>query len=107
MYSAGPYAKTIQGVLDDQWHHVAAVLPNDGSPSLGKVQFYIDGVRQTNIQLTADAAIRTVAAEDLLIGAASMSPGQAAVFFRGLIDDIRIYNRTLTEMEIQEIIAQR
>jgi len=107
VYSAGPYAKTVQGILDDQWHHVAVVLPNDGSPSLGEVQFYIDGVRQTNIQFTADAAIHTVAAEDLLIGAVSMSPGQATAFFQGFIDDIRVYDSALTEMEIQEIMARR
>ncbi len=50
--SAGVLRVEVQGsgsnattnVADGQWHHVAAVFADDGSPNIADVQFYIDGV---------------------------------------------------------------
>jgi hypothetical protein len=103
VYTWPPYVKTDATVTDGQWHHIAAVLPDTGSPNLEDIQIYIDGVLQPTTT-TGPQAIRTAAAENLTIGAFN-SAGTIAGFFNGLIDDVRLYDRALTPQEIQTLAA--
>ena len=75
---------------DNQWHHIAIVLADDGSPTTGEIKFYVDGVLEVN-SYTANDSINTTDDSDLLIGSS----------FTGLIDEVRIYDRDLTLEEIQ------
>lgn len=102
IYAGGPLIKTTQGVANDQWRHVAAVLPDSGWPSVGQIRLYIDGVRQTNVTLTSDDPINTAAAGNFLIGSFEISAGQRSSYFKGFIDEVRVYDRALSDEDIAE-----
>ena len=75
------------------WHHVAAVY--DGT----MIKVYLDGV----LDGSAPANFApTNGATSLKIGARG---DDAATRFNGLMDDVRIYNRALSEAEIQTVMT--
>ncbi len=76
----------------NEWHHVAVVF------SKGVSTFYLDGKPDGSEQHNSPS-IRTNSL-NLLIGRAHTSKKE---FFKGALDDIRIYNRALSEQEIKEI----
>ena len=82
-------------VCDDQWHHVAVVLENDGTPNINEVKLYVDGVFDAPSSV-GDKEINTVLGPDVKIGV--WGGGQR--FFEGLIDEVRIYDRPLSVDEI-------
>ena len=86
-------------MTDDGWHHVAAVLENDGTPNLNEVKLYVDGVEEA--VPGGGVAINTLYSKNVKIGVY----GSSAKYFKGLIDDVRIYDRALTEAEIQVLAA--
>jgi len=103
VYSQGPYIAASQTVNDSQWHHVAAVLDGDHAFELNDIRLYVDGVPQP-VTAAGSAAIDTGVRGDVTIGALN-NAGAAAAVYKGLMDDVRIYNRALTEPEIQELAA--
>ncbi|MFH1500758.1 MAG: LamG-like jellyroll fold domain-containing protein [archaeon] len=76
-------------VTDNQWHHVVGV--NDGTNLI----IYIDGIK--NASSPVGGAFDNYPA-DLYIGAYYQSGIQGE--FTGLVDEVRIYNRSLTEDEV-------
>ncbi|WP_062295730.1 LamG domain-containing protein [Nostoc piscinale] len=76
----------------NEWHHVAVVF------SKGVSTFYLDG----NLDGSGQHLSETVSTNSLTlkIGAAHNSHTE---FFKGMIDDVRIYNRALSEKDIQEL----
>ncbi len=74
----------------NEWHHVAVVV------SKGVSTFYLDGMSDGS---ATHGTLQTNSLS-LLIGSAH---GSKAQFFKGALDDIRIYNRALSEQEIKEI----
>jgi hypothetical protein len=103
VYTWTPYIRTNATVTDGQWHHVAAVLPDNGSLDVADIQIYIDGVLQSTT-VSAPQPISTAAGDSLTIGAYS-NAGPMAGFFNGLIDDVRLYDRPLNQQEIQALAA--
>ncbi len=81
---------------DDAWHHVAAVLSNDGSPDVTEVKLYVDGV-QEDISAELGRSIDTGIDINVMIGT---SPHVPPMPFTGLIDDVRIYDVALSGPEI-------
>ncbi|MBN1636628.1 MAG: hypothetical protein JW920_08945 [Deltaproteobacteria bacterium] len=81
-------------VFDGAWHHVAYVL----SSALDLCTLYVDGNSVYDFvttTLVGDQDIFTVGQEyDGLV---------ESDFYEGLIDDLRIYSRSLTQQEIQDI----
>jgi hypothetical protein len=77
-------------IMDNQWHHVAAVF--DGSNS----KFYLDGVLKETVPFSGTPALNT---RDLFIGK-HYSLGR---YFHGIIDEVRIYNRALSDTEILQL----
>lgn len=100
VYAGGPYIQTTMLVNDDQWHHVAAVMKNDGTPNTSEIKLYVDGVIQITTQ--SPGAIYTPQSNDVLVGSFSSS-GTPAAFFKGLIDDIQINDTALNENEIKDM----
>ena len=98
VYAGGPYIKTTKLLNDNQWHHVVAVMTNDGSPNVSEINLYVDGLLQTTANSPGD--INTPQANDVFIGA--FSTGSPANFFKGLIDDVRIYDGALSDEQIAE-----
>jgi len=75
-----------KNINDDQWHHVAALY--DGS----KVCLYVDGEPDGSQVVSGSLNVSTA---NVYIG------GNTSQSFNGLIDDVFIYNRALSEQEIQ------
>ena len=84
---------------DNNWHHVAAVLADDGSPNNSEVKLYVDGVEETYSSVTSQP-IYTASHSNVTIGASYIHDGSVVVPFTGRIDDVRIYDRALSETEI-------
>jgi hypothetical protein len=81
------YYPSLKSIKNDTWHHVALVYNN------AKITIYIDGVQSLN------ASVYSIPqqAGKFIFGA---SPTGGADYFDGTIDDIRIYNKELTNEEI-------
>ncbi|MBE0534281.1 MAG: lamin tail domain-containing protein, partial [Phycisphaerae bacterium] len=79
-------------LADNQWHHVTVV--SDGKTT-DAIRLYVDGRRDT-FSAFLSQSINTSAANDVRIGA---FPGRVR-YFTGNLDDIRIYDRALTEAEV-------
>jgi len=87
----------VTNLADGRWHHVAVTFQDDGSPDALDTLLYVDG------QLDATAAsldepIDTVATGTVRIGE---SPWHNAPF-AGEIDDARVYDKVLSQEEIQQ-----
>jgi len=75
----------------DVWYHVV-MLRNDGV-----TKFFVNGVQTANTESSTPLAPTA-----FTIGSAS-----GIRFFKGMIDDVRIYNRALSASEIKAIYAQQ
>ena len=92
----GGYLYMNEQTNDDQWHHVAVVVQEAELPNLhDDVKLYLDGVPAEihDIGLLDLWPIETGDEMDVRIGQG----------YRGLIDDLRIYDRALTDEEINAI----
>ena len=93
---------TISGstdLRDGQWYHIAVVLDSDGSPNVNEIHLYVDGIEEA---VPSDSqTISTSGARKVKIGVFSYSP----VYFNGLIDDVRIYDRVLSQAEIDALVV--
>jgi hypothetical protein len=88
------YISTGPGLCDDTWHHVAATGDRDGY-----LIFYIDGVQAGQIDISGKGNIDSTA--NLYIGWEERH--STVTYFNGIIDDVRIYNRALSEEEIKQL----
>jgi hypothetical protein len=78
---------------DGEWHHVAFSIDRDGTSYV-----YVDGVLDNSGDLTAiNGSI------DNSITAIVGSLGGTDRFLNGILDELRIYNRALSESEIQQL----
>jgi hypothetical protein len=92
-YMGGPQYAPLQPPPGfDEWHHYAVTW--DGY----QVQFYLDG---NSIGSAPLAGVLQTNTEPLMIGC---DPPGEIEYFNGKLDDIRIYNRTLSEVEIQQLV---
>jgi len=78
-------------VTNNSWHHILATF----NGSVAKI--YIDGtfINQSTSVYTIILQANFIIGYDALLGYNR--------YFKGLIDDIRIYNRTLSDTEIQQL----
>ncbi|MBF0231167.1 MAG: hypothetical protein HQK63_16485 [Desulfamplus sp.] len=82
----------------NKWYHV--VVTYDNSLMKNQVLVYVDGFESAS--LTVALALPLVnTTYKLAIGTQGQNPGQT--LFHGDIDEVRIYNRALSESEIQKI----
>lgn len=77
-------------MTSDAWHHVAGVF--DGTMNAGGMKLYLDNVLAG---MKASASTTTGATGDLWIGRYNLS------YYRGLIDNVTLYNRVLSEAAVQ------
>jgi len=92
------YVCSTTPVADGKWHHVAAVLENDGTPDVSEVRLYVDGVRETP-SVIVPQPIRTSGHGTVTLG----SFGGTEFFFQGIIDEPRVYARALSDAEIRDL----
>ena len=88
----GGYALGSSVLADDMWHHVAVV--SDGTTT-DAVRLYIDGKIEVISDLTSQT-INTLGTQTVKIGVHA----QTQRYYKGLMDDVRIYDRALTSGEI-------
>lgn len=81
--------------IENEWTHVAGTW--DGST----VRLYINGVEQVSVSLSGSSIAASEA--NFVIG----SRASEEEFYEGLIDDGRIYTRTLSESEIKQLYNTR
>ncbi len=83
-------------LTDGQWHHVASVLESGGAPTINNIKLYVDGQREI-ISDSQVVDVNTVSdGRKVWLG-----EGHHNRMFPGLIDDIRIYEKALTQDEIK------
>ena len=87
-------------VHDDQWHHAVAVLPEGGL--MEDVIFYLDGEPLETFQIgNGTNPFITIEGIDFNIG---RSGPRGDRHFNGLIDEVRIYSRMLSQDDIREMM---
>lgn len=89
-------------ICNDTWHHIAVVLEDDGTPNVNEIQLYVDGMLEIPSSVD-NRVIHTVigGAESLNVMIGAWVPGGA--YFQGLIDEVRIYDRALSEEEVRAV----
>ena len=99
-YGGGVMSNAV--VADGQWHHVAAVL-EDGQNTSDAVKLYVD--RQLDaVPFAGVCTLNTTADQPLHIGVWNRPVAADKIFyFLGHIDDVRIYDRALSAVEIGSI----
>ena len=88
-----------KNLRDGEWHHVAAalgepiavILGDNGVWSVGHTNLIINGILQSSGELM-DIPVNTARSWNVRIGGQTDSS-----YFEGLIDDVRIYDRDVTE----------
>ncbi len=87
-------------INDGDWHYIAVVLEDDSSPDITEVRLYVDGNLET-ISASVDEPVNTGSYQNVQIGMYYIGER----YFEGLIDDVRIYDRALSEAEIDDIVG--
>lgn len=90
-------------VNDGQWHRVTVVLNSDGFPTLDEIELYVDGIQQTTTLANFSGYpphINTSDSEKVTLGV-HCDEGSYLFYFSGTIDDVRIYERALTPLQVQ------
>ena len=86
---------------DGEWHHVAA----SRQPSPATLTLYVDGAK---VGQAADQTAGTINAggkASLALGSRAKD-GTAAGWFKGTLDDARVYRRALAPVEVQRLYQQ-
>ena len=95
---------SIQGdteLTDDQWHHVLAVRDTDSD----QLRLYVDGTGDAEpVPDTTIEDLYTTA--DLRIGRADPNVAPGAEYYKGIIDDVRIYYGALSHEGIRRIYRE-
>ena len=80
------------------WYHVAAVYDNRD------MKIYLNGQLEGTGTFTYDTD-STVPTEYLCIGARAYD-GKRDLYFKGLVDDVRIYNNALSQAEVTALVPE-
>ncbi len=88
-------------LVDGEWHHVAVVLEDDGSPDVSELKLYVDGNLDPIDPTGTPRAMNTSSGGEFRIGYDLNNTGRT---FDGMIDDVRIYDRALNADEIQALM---
>ena len=86
---------SVTDIDDGNWHFIVGVY--DGE----YLRLYVDGVEESNVYLGATTL--NANSEPVIIG----SSRRTAEFWNGIIDEVRIYNRALSENEIKMLYYNR
>ncbi len=87
-------------IADGKWHHIAIVIPDKAGCTTEDVIFYIDGVKE-DVVVKAVISIDTKNSYNFKLA----SNHTAKQKFEGSIDDFIIYDRALSQTEIQEHVG--
>ncbi|MHC4494505.1 MAG: LamG-like jellyroll fold domain-containing protein [Planctomycetota bacterium] len=88
-------------LVDGEWHHVAAVLIDDGSPDVSEILLYVDGALDPIMAGGTPNQMDTASGVEFRIAYDLNNTGRD---FDGMIDDVRIYDRALSADDIQALM---
>ena len=88
--------KTVLSI--ETWYHVSIVVPS-GATQTSDVLVYLDGINQSLSDEVGSAQTLDTTDTGVKIG----SDEALANYFKGLIDEVRIYNRALSAAEIKAL----
>ena len=91
---------TFSKIDDGNWHNYIIVYDNTIGNSILNVKIYIDGILYNNDENWNPQNINTIKGINMVIGEYSSALSDWRTF-QGDLDDIRVYNRVLTESEIK------
>ncbi|MBC8469400.1 MAG: LamG domain-containing protein [Planctomycetes bacterium] len=86
-------------VNDGEWHHGALVVTEGANLRVPNTKLYVDGIEDTTFS-GSDNTYNLTAGADVRIG---MSGPQNGRYFPGSIDDVRIFDKVLTDNEVKII----
>ncbi len=92
--NGGGYDATVNGttiITDDTWHHVCATR----AKIIGQIKLYVDGA----IDGTGSGSMATLSTSATARIGYGLD-GTAPKYFNGLIDDLRVYQRVLSQSDI-------
>jgi hypothetical protein len=101
--SNGVITRGSSSLFDNSWHHYALVLDTSVGDEINQVLIYADGILLTTIScgaLNQNANVNTVDVNPICIGKAAAN---SIRFFDGNLDDIGIWNRALTNREVESL----
>ncbi|PIV54793.1 hypothetical protein COS16_09210 [Candidatus Desantisbacteria bacterium CG02_land_8_20_14_3_00_49_13] len=82
-------------INNNQWHHLVGIR----DASAGQIKLYVDGIQQGS---PANESLGDMAGSESLTFANDASWFGPASAFQGLIDEVKVYQRVLTEQEIYQ-----
>ncbi len=88
-------------LADDEWHHVAVTLADDGTPDVSETLLYVDGLPEATRDIQS-TPIDTDPTGEIRIG---LSPYHTSGFI-GLIDDVKVYDRALSAAEVRSLAGK-
>ncbi len=91
--SGNPWFDGTRNVSDNEWHHVAGTY--DGTT----MRLWVDGTQDTTLAATGKI---TVSSTRVYISENADSAGR---YFKGMMDDVRVYNRALTQDELAQVMV--
>lgn len=98
-------AWTIASIADNQWHHFAVISTADTNSTI----VYKDGISLGSRSVSANTTAFNIATGGLIIAQEQDSVGggfQTTQCLRGTLDDLRIYQRSLSAKEIGEFFGK-
>ena len=92
--------QTPSSINDNTWHHYVYLIDSD-NPKVNNIKVYQDGIILTNRLAEYDLTLKvnTKEGDPLKIGKASAPKDPS--YFKGAIDEVRVYNRALSINEIK------
>ena len=88
-------------IADGQWHHLVCVYAGGGE--LGTTRLFVDGVEETVISNnpSVQPVNTALGVDDVSVG--RRNQGGTLGYFPGSVDDVRIYDRALTDQEVVDL----
>lgn len=87
-------------VNDGQWHYIVGVWDGSGKPA----KMWIDGIRDDAKDDVLTGSIGTNGDDPVAIGA-QIDQGVLRRQWKGSIDEVRLYNRALSDSDIEELFS--
>lgn len=86
-------------ISNNTWNQIVAVYDGAGTTNADKAKLFVNGVQRT---LTFTGTIPSTTA-NLATYNLNLGSGNATDYFTGKLDDVRIYNRTVTQEEAKKL----
>lgn len=94
-------------IADSAWHHIAVNISRNASCLTSDIEVYIDGTLDASrsvIYSSANTNVDLTNNDPLWIGAYNQG-GTPSGLHDGMIDDVRVYNRQLAQIDIDALVA--